>query len=283
MRLFMGGSEGGRNSGFPTLPAAHPRLKCQAGIAGMQGFVWPFPTPGLLSRAARRGGPPRDALRNNMNPMASAVALAQPTSDELAGEATPLAHALGSPAGISQLADLAQLVDLTRPQSIDGVRQFLNRFRDRLLASVELPTIRDAFHHASRGEVRELIALDRQLAGRYGTSAFSEASRHVGRLQLRRLRPLRDRTAQRYLQAVEAGQATGWHVVVYGLLLGLFSLPLRQGLVHYASRTQLSLLDSALLGLSATPSDVACLRDDCLAPAAAVIQSILPAFQPALR
>lgn len=218
-----------------------------------------------------------------MNPPAPAAAHARLTSDELAGEASPLAHALGSPAGITQLADLARLVDLPRPQSIDGIRQFLDRFRDRLLTPLELPAIRDAYHHASRGEVRELIELDRRLAGRYGQSAFSEASRHVGRIQLRRLRPLRDRTAQRYLQAVDAGQATGWHVVVYGLLLALFSLPLRQGLVHYASRTQRSLLDSASLGLPASPADIDALGSDSLAPAMAAIRSMLPDFQPTLR
>ena len=43
-------------------------------------------------------------------------------------------------------------------------------------------------------------------------------------------RPLRDqRLVQRYLTAVEQGEAQGWHTLVYGLTLAVYSLPLRQG------------------------------------------------------
>jgi hypothetical protein len=49
---------------------------------------------------------------------------------------------------------------------------------------------------------------------------------------------LRDeRLVQRYLSAVEFGQANGWHTVVYGITLAMYSLPLRQGLLHYAQQT----------------------------------------------
>jgi urease accessory protein UreF len=202
------------------------------------------------------------------------------SSEELAGEMSPLTHAIGSPAGLASLSDLAELVDTPRPESIPAVRTFIARFRERLLAPVELPAIRDAYHHARRGELRELLDLDRRLSANYGRSAFADASRHVGRTQLRRLRPLRDRTAQRYLQAVEAGEATGWHVVVYGLLLALFSMPLRQALGHYATRTQFSLLESATLGLTASAQERDQLHEECLAPAAAAVNHLLPAFDP---
>ena len=47
--------------------------------------------------------------------------------------------------------------------------------------------------------------------------------------------PLRDeRVVQRYLAAVESGEAHGWHTLVYGLTLVVYSLPLRQGLLGYA-------------------------------------------------
>lgn len=67
---------------------------------------------------------------------------------------------------------------------------------------------------------------------------FASPSRQIGRRQLARLRPLRDeRIVRRYLAAVESGRADGWHTVVYGLTLALYSLPLRQGLLHYAQET----------------------------------------------
>jgi urease accessory protein UreF len=60
----------------------------------------------------------------------------------------------------------------------------------------------------------------------------------VGQAQLRKLRPLRDeRLIQRYLRAVEAGQAHGWHTLVYGVTLAIYSLPLRQGLLGYSHQT----------------------------------------------
>jgi len=45
------------------------------------------------------------------------------------------------------------------------------------------------------------------------------------------------RLIQKYLSAVEVREANGWHTVVYGVVLSLFSLPLRQGLVNYAFQT----------------------------------------------
>ena len=64
------------------------------------------------------------------------------------------------------------------------------------------------------------------------------ASRKIGAVQLQRLKPLRDeRTVQRYLSAVESGRADGWHTLVYGLTLAVYSFPLRQGLLHYARET----------------------------------------------
>ena len=102
----------------------------------------------------------------------------------------------------------------------------------------------------------------------------------MGRTQLRRLRPLRDRTLQRYLRAVEADEASGWHVVVFGILLATFSLPLRQGLAHYAEKTQHSLLDSATSGLRISATDHAQLRSDCDVAIRGTLQQALPAFTP---
>jgi len=54
--------------------------------------------------------------------------------------------------------------------------------------------------------------------------------RRVGQSQLKRFRSLRDhRLVQRYLKAVGEGRAHGWHTLVYGITLSVYSLPLIQG------------------------------------------------------
>lgn len=212
----------------------------------------------------------------------STQSLAPESSQSLAGDLAPFSRALGAAEALASLSALAELLQSPRPESVPAIRTFLGRYREVLLERVELPAIRAAFEHAARGEVTELLALDRRLAGRFGTadSAFAAASRHAGRTQLRRLRPLRDRTLQRYLRAVDEGEATGWHVIVYGLLLALFSLPLRQGLVHYATQTQHSLLDSATCGLAVSLAERSRLREECDAPVGPAVHQALPAFEP---
>jgi hypothetical protein len=71
-------------------------------------------------------------------------------------------------------------------------------------------------------------------------------------------------------------------VVVFGIMLALFSLPLRQGLLHYAARTQYSLLDSATVGVRVTAPERARLQDECESPIAPAVQSVLPGFTPEL-
>jgi urease accessory protein UreF len=115
---------------------------------------------------------------------------------------------------------------------------FLQTYLTHLLMPVELPAIAEACGHAMRRELRELVAQDQRLTIQMGAAPFASSSRRTGRLQLSRLRPLRDeRIVRRYLAAVESGRADGWHTVVYGLTLALYSLPLRQGLLHYAQET----------------------------------------------
>jgi hypothetical protein len=119
---------------------------------------------------------------------------------------------------------------------------FLQNYLTQLLLPVELPAIAEACGHALRREVRELVAQDQRLTPQMSANQFASASRRTGRLQLARLRPLRDeRIVGRYLAAVESGRAEGWHTVVYGLTLAVYSLPLRQGLLHYAQETIASL------------------------------------------
>jgi len=82
---------------------------------------------------------------------------------------------------------------------------------------------------------------------------FANASRRVGHQHVRAMRPIRgERLVQRYLAAVESGEANGWHMIVYGITLALFSLPARQGMMHYAYRTMGGLVQAAARSLHLT-------------------------------
>ncbi|HEX3989388.1 MAG TPA: urease accessory UreF family protein [Verrucomicrobiae bacterium] len=116
--------------------------------------------------------------------------------------------------------------------------RFLEGYVTELLIPVELPAIAEACGHALRQEHRELVLQDKNLTLKLGANPMASASRRIGRFQLARLRPLRDeRVVRRYAESVESGGAEGWHTIVYGISMALFSLPLRQGLLHYARET----------------------------------------------
>jgi urease accessory protein UreF len=118
-------------------------------------------------------------------------------------------------------------------------------FQQKVLRDHELPAIHRAALHASHNETRELIGLARSLRPSVPTS-MAEASLRVGASQLQRLRPLRDhRVVQRFLDAVEGGQAEPWHPVVFGLTLAVFSLPVLQGMTVYERQSLASFLEAA--------------------------------------
>jgi len=144
------------------------------------------------------------------------------------GMAAGLPHARGEPRDLSG----------GLPRDEATLAAFLDEYRVQVLQPVELPAVGQAYGHAAGHETRELLGLDRQLARHPGFRRLAGASRQVGRSRLRRLRPLRDvRTLQRYLRAVDGGRAHGWHMLVYGMILAIYSLPLRQGLLSYARQT----------------------------------------------
>jgi urease accessory protein UreF len=175
---------------------------------------------------------------------------------EWLGDAHPLVEQLGSADGLASLHALAESL-LARPvASLPALREFLLAYRERVLLPHELPAIRTAFDHASRNEVRELIAFDQQLANEPALQDFAAASQRVGRGQLQKLRPLRDeRMVQRYLAAVESREAHGWHTLVFGLTLVVYSLPLRPGLLGYAHQTTRGFIQAAARGLNLTEAD----------------------------
>ncbi len=75
---------------------------------------------------------------------------------------------------------------------------------------------------------------------------LAESSQKVGRTHLRRMRPLRgERRVQRYWRAVQRGEAHGWHTIVFGLVLAVYGMPLRQGLLSFGGQTVRGFIHSA--------------------------------------
>jgi urease accessory protein UreF len=103
------------------------------------------------------------------------------------------------------------------------------------------------------------------------------ASCRVGQRQLSKLRPMRDqRLVQRYLAAIEDGRARGWHTLVYGVSLAMFSLPLRQGLQHYAEQTARGFIDSSARSLRLAEADCDALLAEHAEHLPGSISSVLP-------
>ena len=177
---------------------------------------------------------------------------------ELTGDAQEFLATLGEPAALPTLADAAQALALDSIRDAASLEKFLHGYREQILRPLELPAILAAHQHAVRNELRELIVLDNALFREARLKEFRAASLAVGRRQLAKLRPLRDqRFVQRYLRAVEDGEAHGWHTLVFGVFLAQYSLPLRQGLLLYSHRTLGGFLASAsgALQLELAPSE----------------------------
>jgi urease accessory protein UreF len=178
--------------------------------------------------------------------MVKQTKLALSDAAEWLGDWHPLAEQLGSTEGLVALGSVSGLLRLRPVRDLASLRGFLDSYHRQILEPVELPAIQAAFGHAERNEVRELVGLDQQLSEASILQSFASASQRVGQAQLQKLRPLRDqRMVQRYLAAVEAGLANGWHTLVYGLTLEIYSLPLRQGLLGYAHQTTRGFIYSA--------------------------------------
>ncbi|MDX1951599.1 MAG: urease accessory UreF family protein [Verrucomicrobiota bacterium] len=151
-------------------------------------------------------------------------------------ETQRLEEQLGSADEAISLAEEAFAMQVARIETLPALREFLKRYESELLVPHELEVIYRAWQHASKNELRELIELDCSLEET--TKQFSGASRVIGKNQIRKLRTLKDhRVVQRYLAAIKEGKANGWHTVVFGIVLAVYGLPLRQGLVHYGRQT----------------------------------------------
>jgi urease accessory protein UreF len=208
-------------------------------------------------------GEPRSRLRlpDERVFMPDSNHLAQERALELLGELHPLATQLGTPSDLASLTPASGL-HFDAVTCLSSLRLFLESYAAQALAPVDLPAIAQACVHAQHYELRELIALDLALSRDSLTAQFGKASRCVGRSQLRRLRPLRDqRLVQRYLDAVHEGEAPANHTVVYGLILSVYSIPLRQGLIHYAQQTLGGFIQAAMRSLRLTVAEADALLD----------------------
>src|SRR6185369_18022910 len=140
--------------------------------------------------------------------------IAVPAPAELLGDAHPLIEQLGSAEDLA-VATRAAAIEFPRVSDLASLRNFLNTYRTQILVPLEMPVIVAAHGHATRNEMRELVALDARLAGEKAIRDFAMASCRVGQRQLSKLRALRDeRIVQRYLLAIERGEARGWHTLV---------------------------------------------------------------------
>ncbi len=202
------------------------------------------------------------------------LALSDPA--EWLGDWHPLAEQLGSADGLVTLGSAAALLRLAPVRNVSSLQRFLKQYQSKILIPFELPAIQAAHGHAMLNELRELVAFDCQLAGEPLLVTFAAASRRVGQAQLQKLRPLRDqRLVQRYLQAVEQGQAHGWHTLVYGVTLAIYSLPLRQGLLGYAHQTTRSFIYSAARPLQLSEHQCRDLFDELSASLPGAIEDLL--------
>lgn len=204
-------------------------------------------------------------------------------ANEILGDLTNLAVELGSAEGLECLKLASVAIDSACVNSMPALERFLDDYCATLLFPFELPAVAQAYHCTARSQVRELIALDRQFTGIRRLTAFASASARVGQAQLKRLRPLRsERVVQRFLKSVEAGEARGWHTLVFGLVLALYSLPLRQGLSHFAYQTIGGFVHAAGQRISIDDSARQRLLSACEPGIAKAIETVVAGARPQL-
>lgn len=147
-------------------------------------------------------------------------------------------HPLVRQIGIASGATVTLPASNGQVRDLNSLRDFLSSYKTDVLILAELPTVHKAYLHAMKNEFRELRELDQRLSSEEWLKPYRECSRHAGHVHLERLGPLRDqRLVQRYRDAVRSGNACGWHMLVAGIVLSLYSIPPRQGLMDYAVHT----------------------------------------------
>lgn len=198
--------------------------------------------------------------------------LTAPDGSGLLGDVHALLAQLGA------AAPNAEAPQLRTPDTFKALTRFLENYKRDVLIKHEWPAIYRAYNHASRNECQELIALDVSIAQEKSLAPFAEASRRIGQFQLKRLAPLRgERVLSRYMAAIDEGRAHGWHTLVYGLTLALYSLPARQGLMHYAQQILRTYIENAAHSFSLTEEQMRNAIEELLADLPRELETVLRA------
>jgi urease accessory protein UreF len=185
---------------------------------------------------------------------------------------------LGSPEEATAISASALAGSLKGIGSAEQLRQFVANFQSEKLSVEELPIILRSYNHARRNEGREIIQLDRSLKLTTPNDPLAAASVRVGRNQLRRMRALRhEKVVSKYWDAVRDGEASAWHTVVFGVVLGVYSIPLRQGLHHYSQQTVRGFLEAGAASLRLREAEVDELESSLLAGPPALVERVLAA------
>jgi len=193
--------------------------------------------------------------------------------ESCAGDFSGLLEQIGHSEDVRFIQNLSSA---DRVKDLPSLKQFLAQYASESLYPLELPSICKAYSHATRYECRELIVLDQQLSKESRLQTFAAASSTVGRTHLLALRPLREnRFIQRYLAAMETGEANAWHTLVYGISLSIYSVPLRQGLLAYITLVFDGFAQAAASRLSLSAPDIRALVDNLLAEAPKQIDALL--------
>ena len=187
-----------------------------------------------------------------------------------------LEEQLGSPEEATAISSAAFSSSLVEIRSPDQLREFVAAYQAKSLAQDELPAILRAYNHARRNEVREIIALDRSLKDSFPNEALANASERVGRNQLRKMRGLKtERVVTRYWDAVYKKEAHGWHTTVFGVVLAVYSIPLRQGLNHYGQQTIRGFIEGGAVSLKLRAPEISEMESTLLADLPAIVERTL--------
>lgn len=131
-------------------------------------------------------------------------------------------------------------------ESVEALSHHLHHYLTETLSRQEWPVIVRARTLTQEGKHQDVVQLDQEWGLKAHQNPFSEASFRVGRRQLSKLRGLRqERVIHHYWKAIEKGTAQGWHPVVFGVVLGVYHLPLRTGLIQFASHSLEGMVTSA--------------------------------------
>ena len=76
-------------------------------------------------------------------------------------------------------------------------------------------------------------------------------------------------------RALESMEAQGWHTLVFGLTLAIYSVPLRQGLLGYAQQVMLGFIHSAAARFSVSMAEIDELMTELNSPLPMALGSLL--------